>query len=104
MEGPNGDGFHEGIQLVYLNALGKKVLGCVARQATRSMIDLSRRLNCVGQTKHKCILSKCAPNRTGGSERARNVVGKIHSIHPLFVFQAGIVLSHSNIWGKGRPG
>jgi hypothetical protein len=70
-------------KLVYLNDLGKKVLGCVARQATRSMIDLSHCLNCVGQTQHKCILSKRAPNRTGGGERARNVVG--NTFHPSFV-------------------
>jgi hypothetical protein len=74
-------------KLVYLNELRKKVLGCAARQATMSMIDLSRRLNCVGQTKHKCILSKRAPNRTGGGERARNVVG--NTFHPSFVCVSG---------------
>jgi hypothetical protein len=51
------------------------------------MIDLSRRLNCVGQTKHKCILSKRAPNRTGGGKRARNVVG--NTFHPSFVCVSG---------------
>jgi hypothetical protein len=63
-------------KLAYLrNEFGKKVLGCIARQATRSQNDLGRRLNCVGQTKHKCIISKRAPNRKVDTKRSREVVG-----------------------------
>jgi hypothetical protein len=61
--------------LAYLpNEFPKKILGCIAKQATRSMNDLGRRKNCVGQTKHKKIVTKHAA-KSGGRNRSRSVVG-----------------------------
>jgi hypothetical protein len=51
--------FMKHYNLAYLpSKFPKKLLGCIAKQTTRSMNDLGHRMNCVGQTKHKQILSK----------------------------------------------
>jgi hypothetical protein len=69
--------------LEYLpNEFPKKILGCIAKQATRSMNDWGRRMNCVGQTKHKQIVTKRAAN-SGGRNRSRSVVG--NTFLPSFV-------------------
>jgi hypothetical protein len=69
--------------LEYLpNKFPKKILGCIAKQATRPMNDLGRRMNCVGQTKHNQIVTKCAAN-SGGRNRSRSVVG--NTFLPSFV-------------------
>jgi hypothetical protein len=69
--------------LAYLpNKFPKKILGCIAKQATRSMNDLGCRMNCVGQTKHKQIVTKRAAY-SGGRNRSRSVVG--NTFHPSFV-------------------
>jgi hypothetical protein len=64
------------------NEFPKKILGCIAKQAARSMNDLGRRMNCVGQTKHKQIVTKRTAN-LGGKSRSRSVVG--NTSHPSFV-------------------
>jgi hypothetical protein len=52
----------------------KKILGCIAKLATRSMNNLGCHMNCVGQTKHKQIVTKRAAN-SGSKNRSRSVVG-----------------------------
>jgi hypothetical protein len=75
--------FMKHYNLAYLpNKFLKKILGCIAKQATRSMNDLGRRMNCVGQTKHKQIVTKRAAN-FGGKNRSRSVVG--NTFHASFV-------------------
>jgi hypothetical protein len=46
-------------KLVYLNELGKKVLGCVARQVTRSMIDLSCSQLCWSDKAQMYLVKAC---------------------------------------------
>jgi hypothetical protein len=58
-------------------------LGCIAKHATRSMNDLGRRMNCVGQTKHKQIVTKRAA--IWGVRTGPGLLLEIHSILLLFV-------------------
>jgi hypothetical protein len=83
VEGEIGDcDFMKHYNLAYLpNEFPKKFLGCIAKQATRSMNDLGCCMNCVGQTKHKQIVTKRAAN-SGGRSRSRSVVD---TFHPSFV-------------------
>jgi hypothetical protein len=76
--------FMKHYNLAYLpNEFPKKILGFIAKQATRSMNDLGQCMNYyVGQTKHKQIVTKRAAN-LGGKNRSRSVVG--NTFHPSFV-------------------
>jgi hypothetical protein len=75
--------FMKHYNLAYLpNEFPKKILGCIAKQVTKSMNDLGQCMNCVGQTKHKQIVTKHAAN-SGGKNRSRSVVGNI--FRPSFV-------------------
>jgi hypothetical protein len=86
--------FMKHYNLEYLpNKFPKKILGCIAKQATRSMNDLGPHMNCVGQTKHKQIVTKHAAN-LGGKNRSRSVVG--NTFHPSFV------LTSDALCRKGR--
>ena len=72
--------FMEQYGLVYIenkSSLREK-LGCIGRQATRSRNDVSRRLQCRGQTVHAFIVSKRSPDivdRPEGYKRRKVVVG-----------------------------
>jgi hypothetical protein len=75
--------FMKHYNLAYLpSKFPKKIFGCFAKQATRSINHLGCRMNCVGQTKHKQIVTKRAAN-SGGKNRSRSVVG--NTFHPSFV-------------------